>query len=248
MNTPPPVAIITGSSRGIGRAIATEFASLGYDLVINCHHSLDQANSLKSSLESTYHIRAIVVVADISKEADVKSLVEQSLATFGKIDVLVNNAGIAIDKEFADHTAEDWEKTLATNLIGPFLTSQIIGRLMQKQGSGKIINITSTNGINSFFPTSVAYDASKAALINLTHNLAIEFAPTVNVNAVAPGWVNTEMNQDLPTDLIADETAKIYKGRFAEPSEIAKTVAFLASKDADFINDEVIKVDGGYNG
>lgn len=247
MNTPPPVALITGSSRGIGRAIATEFATRGYNLVINCLHSLDQAVSLKSSLETKYHVQALVVPADISKEADVEFLVQQALATFGKIDVLVNNAGIAIDKDFSDHTVKDWELTLATNLIGPFLTSRAVGRLMREQGNGKIINISSTNGINSFFPTSAAYDASKAALINLTHNLAIEFAPSVNVNAVAPGWVNTEMNQDLPADLITEETAKIYKGRFAEPSEIAKVVAFLASPDADFINDEVVKVDGGYN-
>ena len=247
MNTPPPVTIITGSSRGIGRAIATEFAARGYSLIINCRYSIDQANFLKSSLEAQYHINAFVV-ADISKEPEVKSLVHQALSTFGKIDILINNAGIAIDKDFSNHTVEDWQQTFATNLIGPFLISKLVGQRMQDQGSGKIINISSTNGINSFFPTSVAYDASKAALINLTHNLAIEFAPNINVNAVAPGWVNTEMNQNLPTNLIAEETAKIYKGRFAEPSEIAKVVAFLASPDADFINDEVIKVDGGYNG
>lgn len=239
--------MITGGSRGIGRAITTEFARRGYNLIINCLNSLDQANSLKASLEAEYHIQALVIPADVSREEDVKSLVAASLTTFGHIDVLINNAGIAIDKEFSDHTIADWQQTLATNLIGPFLTSQLIGRHMREQGSGKIINISSTNGINSFFPTSVAYDASKAALINLTHNLAIEFAPVVNVNAIAPGWVNTEMNQDLPTDLIAEETARIYKGRFAEPSEIAKVVAFLASPDADFINDEVIKVDGGYH-
>lgn len=110
------------------------------------------------------------------------------------------------------------------------------------------LSITPASPSTKIFPTSVAYDASKAALINLTHNLAIEFAPNINVNAVAPSWANTEMNQNLPTNLIAEETAKIYKGRFAEPSEIAKVVAFLASPDADFINDEVIKVDGGYNG
>lgn len=102
MNTPPPVAIITGSSRGIGRAIATEFANRGYNLVINCLHSLDQANSLKSALESEYHIRTTIIPADISKENEVKSLVEQTLTTFGRIDVLVNNAGIAIDKDFSN--------------------------------------------------------------------------------------------------------------------------------------------------
>lgn len=131
-------------------------------------------------------------------------------------------------------------------MIGPFVVSKYVGEIMLKQKSGKIINISSTNGINSFFPTSIDYDASKAAVINLTHNLAIQFAPYINVNCVAPGWVNTEMNQELPKELIAEETEKIYKKRFAEPSEIGKVICFLASEDADFINDEVIKVDGGY--
>lgn len=117
---------------------------------------------------------------------------------------------------------------------------------MLKQKSGNIINVSSTNGINAFFPTSIDYDASKAGLINLTHNLAIQFAPYINVNCVAPGWVNTEMNKELPKELIEEETEKIYKKRFAEPSEIGKVICFLASEDASFINDEVIKIDGGY--
>lgn len=117
---------------------------------------------------------------------------------------------------------------------------------MLKNQSGKIINISSTNGINAFFPTSIDYDASKAGLINLTHNLTIQFAAYINVNCVAPGWVNTDMNKELSIDLIEEETNRIYKKRFAEPSEIAKVVTFLASNDADFINDEIIKVDGGY--
>ena len=157
-----------------------------------------------------------------------------------------NNAGIAIDKEFEDRTVEDWKRTLSVNLIAPFIVSKYVGNEMLKNKSGKIINISSTNGINAFFPTSIDYDASKAGLINLTHNLAIQFAPYINVNCVAPGWVNTDMNKELPKDLIEEETNKIYKKRFAEPSEIAKVVTFLASDDADFINDEIIKVDGGY--
>lgn len=111
--------------------------------------------------------------------------------------------------------------------------------------SGKIINVSSTNGINTFFPSSIDYDASKVAIINLTYNLAIQFAPYINVNAVAPGWVNTEMNKELPKDLIEEETEKIYKKRFAEPEEIAKVICFLASEDAEYINGTVIKVDGG---
>ena len=165
---------------------------------------------------------------------------------FGHIDVLVNNAGIAIDKEFEDRTIEDWNITLKTNLIAPFIVSKYIGKEMMNQKKGTIINVSSTNGINTFFPTSIDYDASKAGLINLTHNLAIQYAPYINVNCVAPGWVNTEMNKELPKELIEEETNKIYKKRFAEPSEIGKVICFLASEDASFINDEVIKVDGGY--
>ena len=173
-------------------------------------------------------------------------MIKLIIKEFSKIDVLVNNAGIAIDKEFDERTVEDWQLTLNTNLIAPFIVSKYVGSEMLKNKSGKIINISSTNGIDAFFPTSIDYDASKAGLISLTHNLAIQFAPFINVNCVAPGWVNTDMNKDLPKELIEEETNRIYKKRFAEPSEIAKVVTFLASEDADFINNEVIKVDGGY--
>lgn len=173
-------------------------------------------------------------------------MVNKTIEFFGQIDVLINNAGIAIDKDFEERTVEDFRKTLDTNLIAPFLVSRCVGREMMKRKQGNIINISSTNGINAFFPTSIDYDASKAGLINLTHNLALQYAPYINVNCVAPGWVNTDMNKELPLDLIEEETNKIYKNRFAEPEEIAKTVVFLASNDAEYINDEVIKIDGGY--
>ena len=183
---------------------------------------------------------------DAANENEVKDMIKNIINEFEKIDVLVNNAGIVIDKEFEDRTVEDWKKTLNVNLIAPFIVSKYVGKEMLKSKSGKIINISSTNGIDAFFPTSIDYDASKAGLINLTHNLAIQFAPYINVNCVAPGWVNTDMNKDLPKELVEEETNRIYKKRFAEPSEIAKVVTFLASNDADFINDEIIKVDGGY--
>lgn len=240
------IALVTGSSRGIGKAIVTDFAEKGYNVIINYRKEDNEAKSLKDELEHNYNIEALTIKADVSNENEVKNMVEQIINKFGKIDVLVNNAGIAIDKEFEDRTVEDWQITLNTNLIAPFLVSKYVGNEMLKNKKGKIINISSTNGINSFFPTSIDYDASKAALINLTHNLAIQFAPDINVNCVAPGWVNTDMNKELPKELIEEETNKIYKRRFAEPSEIAKIVTFLASDDADFINDEVIKVDGGY--
>lgn len=240
------VVLVTGSSRGIGKAIVSEFASKGYDVVINYVNSSKEAEDLRDNLVSKYGIRALAIKADVSNENEVLEMVDSIIKEFGKIDVLVNNAGIVIDKEFDLRTVSDWKDTLSVNLIGPFLVSRVVGREMLKKKSGKIINISSTNGINAFFPTSVDYDASKAALINLTHNLAIEFAPYINVNCVAPGWVNTEMNKELPQDLISEETEKIYKKRFCEPEEVAKVVSFLASPDASYINSEVIKVDGGY--
>lgn len=242
------VVLVTGSSRGIGKAIVTEFAKKNYNVIINYINSEDEASLLKQELENTYKIKALTVKADVSNEQEVKDMIKFAIDTFGKIDILVNNAGIAIDKEFDERTVEDWKQTLNINLIAPFIVSKYVGNEMLKNKSGKIINISSTNGIDAFFPTSIDYDASKAGLINLTHNLAIQYAPYINVNCIAPGWVNTDMNKDLPKELVEEETNKIYKKRFAEPSEIAKVVTFLASEDADFINDEVIKVDGGYNG
>ncbi len=240
------IALVTGSSRGIGKVIVTDFANKGYNVVINYRKEDSEANLLREELEKNYNIKALTIKADVSDENEVQNMIKLILNEFGKIDVLVNNAGIAIDKKFEERTVEDWRTTLNTNLIAPFLVSKYVGDEMVKNKSGKIINISSTNGINTFFPTSIDYDASKAGLINLTHNLAIQFAPYINVNCVAPGWVNTDMNKGLPKELIEEETNKIYKKRFAEPEEIAKVVTFLASEDADFINDEVIKVDGGY--
>ena len=240
------VALVTGSSRGIGKAIITDFAKKGYNVVINYIKEYNEAERLKEKLENEYSIRALTIKADVSNEDEVQEMVANIKKEFKRIDVLVNNAGIAIDKEFEDRTVEDWKRTLSVNLIAPFIVSKYVGNEMLKNKYGRIINISSTNGINAFFPTTIDYDASKAGLINLTHNLAIQFAPYINVNCVAPGWVNTDMNKELPKDLIEEETNKIYKKRFAEPSEIAKVVTFLASDDADFINDEIIKVDGGY--
>lgn len=205
----------------------------------------ENAEKLSSYLKEEYKTKTLVIKADVSDEEQVKNMIQEVINKFGKIDVLVNNAGIAIDKKFEDRTVEDWKRTLEVNTVGTFLVSKYASENMIKNKSGKIVNISSTNGIDICFPTSIDYDASKAAIINLTKNLAIQFAPYINVNAVAPGWVNTEMNKELPKDLIEEETEKIYKKRFAEPKEIAKVICFLASEDADYINGTVIKVDGG---
>ena len=240
------VVLITGSSKGIGKATAVEFAKIGgYKVVINYLTDRENAEELSNYLKEEYKIETLVIKADVSNEEQVKNMVQEIINKFGRIDVLVNNAGIAIDKEFEDRTVEDWKRTLEVNTIGTFLVSKYASENMMNNKSGKIINVSSTNGINTFFPSSIDYDASKAAIINLTYNLAIQFAPYINVNAVAPGWVNTEMNKELAEDLIKEETEKIYKKRFAEPEEIAKVICFLASEDAEYINGTVIKVDGG---
>lgn len=240
------VVLVTGSSKGIGKATAVEFAKMGgVKVVINYLTDKEKAEELSNYLKQEYKIETLVIKADVSNEEQVKNMIHEIINKYGRIDILVNNAGIVIDKEFEDRTVEDWKRTLEVNTIGTFLVSKYASESMMKNKRGKIINVSSTNGINTFFPSSIDYDASKAAINNLTYNLAIQFAPYINVNAVAPGWVNTEMNKDLPRDLIEEETEKIYKKRFAEPEEIAKVICFLASEDAEYINGTVIKVDGG---
>ena len=165
---------------------------------------------------------------------------------FGRVDVLINNAALVEDIEIEYKSTDEFNHILTNNVTSTYLMSKYFGKFMYTNKKGKIINVSSTNGINAFFPTSIDYDASKAAIISLTHNFALEYAPYVLVNAVAPGWINTEMNQDLPIKLIKEETEKIYLKRFAEPAEVANLVCFLASDDCSYINGEVIKIDGGY--
>lgn len=238
------VVLVTGSSRGIGRSIAVSFAKEGANVIINYKNSDKEAEVL-SEILSTYGNSCMCIKADVSKEAEVKDMIEKIINKYGRIDVLVNNAGIAIDADFEDRKVEDWKDTLDTNLIGVFLTSKYVGKYMKEKGYGKIVNISSTNGIDTTYTYSIDYDASKAALINLTRNLAIEFAPEVNVNAVAPGWIDTEMNNDLPKDYLREEKNKILLKRFAEPEEIADVVLFLSSDKSRYIVGETIRVDGG---
>lgn len=238
--------LVTGGTRGIGEAISREFAKKGYDIIINYVKSDEKAKKLKEELEATYNIKVLPIKADLSNEIEINNMVDVAIKEFGKIDVLVNNAGIVIDKEFEDRTVEDWRQTLDINLIAPFVLTKLVGKEMLKQKSGAIINISSTNGLNTYYPTSVDYDASKSGLISLTYDSAVQFAPYVRVNCIAPGWVNTEMNKELPEDFVKDETERILVKRFGEPEEIAKVVVFLASEDASFVNSAVIKVDGGW--
>lgn len=238
--------LITGGTRGIGEAISREFAKKGYNLIINYINSKEKAEKLKTELETEFNISVLTIQGDLSEEKAIENMVDIAMDKFGKVDVLVNNAGIVIDKEFKDRTIEDWKQTLNINLIAPFILTKLIGKEMVKNKGGAIINISSTNGINTYYPTSVDYDASKSGLISLTYDSAVELAPYVRVNCIAPGWVNTEMNKELPEDFVKEETERILVKRFAEPEEIAKVATFLASDDASFINSTIIKVDGGW--
>lgn len=240
------VAFITGGSRGIGKAISERFAKEGYNIVINFKENVNRAEELKVELESKYNVEVMLVKADLSNENSIIQMVDKIIDKYKKIDVLINNAGIVIDKEFDERTVKDWSETIKVNLIAPFLLTKLIGNKMFEEKSGTIINISSTNGINTYYPSSVDYDASKSGLISLTYDSAVQYSPYVRVNCVAPGWVNTEMNMDLEEDFVKDETEKILVKRFGEPKEIANVVYFLASKEASFINSEVIKVDGGW--
>lgn len=238
--------LVTGGTRGIVEAISREFAKKGYDIIINYVKSDEKAKKLKQELETTYNIKVFPIQADLSNEIQIENMVNLAIEEFGKIDVLVNNAGIVIDKEFEDRTVEDWKKTLNVNLIAPFILTKLIGKEMIKHKEGVIINISSTNGLNTYYPSSVDYDSSKSGLISLTYDSAVQYAPYIRVNCIAPGWVNTEMNKELPIDYVKEETERILVKRFGEPEEIAKVATFLASEDASFINSTVIKVDGGW--
>lgn len=235
--------LITGSSKGIGAACARKFASEGYNVIIHYNNSENEALSLKEELKK-HNIEVLCVKANLDSEKEISKMKEEIEEKFQKIDVLVNNAAICIDTLYEDKTKENFMKTLEVNLVGTFLVTKYITKIMDK---GSIINISSTNGIDTYFPMCLDYDASKSGLISLTHNQSLQYAPNIRVNAVAPGWVATESEmKDVDDDYIQSECEKIYLRRIGEPSEIANVVYFLASDDASYINNAVIRVDGGH--
>ena len=242
------VALVTGGNRGIGRNCIEEFAKAGLNVVINyCHHK-EEAINLAETIKEKYNVEAIAIQCDVSKEEEVEKMVNEILDKFGGIDILVNNAGVSRDSLLLDKNMKEFRRILDVNLIGTYLCSREVGKVMLNNKKGKIINISSSNALDTYYPESCDYDASKAGVISLTHNFALEFAPFIQVNCVCPGWVKTDMNKGLSIDQIKEEKKKILLGRFAEAEEIAKVVTFLASSKASYINDSIIRVDGGkYN-
>ncbi len=239
------VAIITGASSKIGSSIAEKLAKCKYDLVLNYNTSLEKTKKLREELINKYNIDVLLIKADLREEKEIKNIVDCAISKYGRIDILINNAAIEHDNTFEYKTKEEFMDVLNVNLIAPFLLSKYVSKYMLKNKYGKIINIASTNGIDTYYPESLDYDASKAGLISLTHNLAIELAPYITVNAIAPGWTNTDMNKNLSEEQKKKINERILLKRFANPDEIANVVAFLASPEASYINNEVIRVDGG---
>lgn len=234
--------LITGASRGLGASIAKTFAKNGDNIIINYNKSFDSANLLKKELENKYDSKVLLVKADISLENEVKNMFDAIKKEFSKIDILINNAGVAIDSSLEEKSADEFMKVISVNLLGTFLVTKYAINLMN---IGSIINISSTNGIDTGYIESVDYDSSKAGVIALTHDFAKYLAPQIRVNCVAPGWINTDMNNDLFIDFKKNQLKKIGLKRFASCDEIANVVYFLASDEAKYINDAVIRVDGG---
>lgn len=243
------VVLVTGSNRGIGRSTIIEFAKAGLDVVINyCHHK-EEAYELKEYVESNYNVRCLVVKCDVSKEDEVIEMINEIVDYFGSLDILVNNASVCKDSLLMDKDVDSFRRILDVNLIGTYLCSKYAAKVMLDNGSGSIINVSSTNAIDTYYPESCDYDASKAGVISLTHNLAREFSPYIRVNCVCPGWVNTDMNKELSVEQVHEEEKNILLRRFADPEEIAKVIIFLASNKSSYVNDSIIRVDGGkFNG
>ncbi len=240
------VAVITGAAQGIGRRTAAVLAQNGFSLALNdLREPTDTLNEVRAS-----GVNAIPVLGDVSSETDVERIKDAVLAHFGRVDALVNNAGISFIVPAEDINPADWRRVLEVNLTGPFLMCQSFGRVMLEQKSGSIINISSIAGLLAVADRA-AYNASKHGLIGLTRTLAAEWgARGVRVNAVCPGWVKTEMDAaDMGSGAYtdADIEGRVPMGRFATPDDIAQAVAFLAdgSKSA-FVNGHALSVDGGW--
>ena len=241
--------LITGGAQGIGAAIALELARNNYDIVINYLTSEEKARQLQKTIIEEYQVNCLAIRADVSKEDEVDAMVTQIENELGGVDVLINNAAIDLSNLFHLKTADEFRKTLNVNVVGAYICSNRVSTHMKENGYGRIINISSTNGINTYFPMCFDYDASKAALISLTHNLAMQFAPDIHVNAIAPGFIGTENELDgYDEELLKEETQKILIERYGRPEEVAWLVRFLISDEADYINNTVIRIDGGQKG
>ena len=239
-------AIVTGGSRGIGKGIALMFAGAGVDVVV-CSRNLD--GKLESAADEVSKLgrRSLAVKADVTRQADIDNLVKQTMDEFGTIDILVNNAGTVIRAPVVEHSEEDWDKVIDTNLKSYFLCSRAVGRVMMEQKRGNIINIASLRGIEGA-AGRVSYSVSKAGVIMLTRVLALEFVKyNIRVNAIAPGWIMTELTEPQWKDpkIRREIDATIPIDRWASVDEMASVALFLASDLSSYVTGHTLVADGG---
>ncbi len=238
------VALVTGASRGIGKEIAKALALEGYTVIINYNGSYEKALETKKEINAI-GAETMVYQANVSDMDSVGAMIKEVMSTYGRIDVLVNNAGITKDNLILKMSEEEFSQVLETNLTGCFYTSKLAARIMLKQKYGRIINISSIVGVNGN-AGQVNYAASKAGIIGLTKSLAKEIGSKgITVNAVAPGFIRTEMTEKLSDGIIENTSNHISLRRLGEAKEVADVVAFLASDKASYITGQVIGVDGG---
>lgn len=240
------MALVTGASRGIGRAVAAGLAREGADVAVAYVRDQAGAETTAEAVRAAGR-RALVVQADVAVRAQVESMVEKVLAEFGRIDILVANAGMLTRTPFLELTDDEWQRVIGTNLTGPFIVGQLVARQMVKQGGGKIVNVSSE--VSERVLLNLAhYSASKGGLRQLTRSMALELAPHgINVNAVAPGTTVTDINRDRLNDPAAraDRLRGVPLGRFNEPEDLVGAVVYLCSPAADAVVGATIHVDGG---
>ncbi len=244
MNLKGKTAIVTGGSRGIGKGIALKLAELGANVVINYTSSSDVAEDTAKAINSNGGT-AIIFKANVSNADEVKNLIQCAKDKFGSIDILINNAGITRDTLLMKMSEQDWDDVLDINLKGAFNCIKAVTRIMMKQRAGKIVNVSSVVGVMGN-AGQANYAASKAGLIGLTKSVAKELAArNINCNAIAPGFIKTEMTDKIPENLQETYVSSIPFKRFGTPEDVANAVAFLVSDESRYITGQVLHIDGG---
>lgn len=237
-------ALVTGASRGIGRAIALELASHGANVVVNFAGNKEKAADVVTEIQEM-NVKSFAIQADVSKEEDVQAMVKEVIDQLGQIDILVNNAGITKDQLMMRMKVEDFQDVIETNLTGTFLCTKAVTRPMMRKRAGKIINVASIVGVSGN-PGQANYVAAKAGVIGLTKSSAQELASrNILVNAVAPGFITTDMTDALNEEQQQAILNRVPLGKLGQPEDVARVVRFLASEDANYMTGQTLHIDGG---
>ena len=235
------IVLVTGASRGLGKQIVIDFVQQGAHVIINYNKSKKEAYDLKKMIEDL-GFEVDVIKADISNEDEVSNMINTIISKYGYIDIIINNAAISNDSIISMKNKIDLMKILEVNLVGTFLVCKYASNYINKDGC--IINISSTDAIDSNYVYGLDYDASKAGVISLTSNFAKALRP-IRVNTVCPGWIDTDMNKDMSLEFKNKQLDRIILNRFGSVEEVSNVVLFLASEKASYINNSIIRVDGG---